>query len=63
MQRRSAGPIVTRMFVIDGRYAIQGGQAPEAFAQALRQAMAAPARHPGPALDDGFGGSVRRVLE
>ena len=51
------------MFVIDGRYAIQGGQAPEAFAQALRQAMAAPARHPGPALDDGFGGSVRRVLE
>ena len=27
-------------FVIDGRYAVQGGQAPEVFAQALRQAMA-----------------------
>lgn len=27
-------------FVIDGRYAVQGGQPPEVFAQALRQALA-----------------------
>ncbi len=27
-------------FVIDGRYAVQGGQSPEVFAQALRQAQA-----------------------
>ncbi|WP_372013298.1 DsbA family oxidoreductase [Pseudoxanthomonas sp. 10H] len=50
-QARSMGIRAVPTFVIDGRYAVQGGQAPEAFAQALRQAMAdaAPAAAPGQA--------------
>ena len=39
-QARSMGITAVPTFVIDGRYAVQGGQAPEMFAQALRQAMA-----------------------
>ena len=39
-QARSMGISAAPTFVIDGRYAVQGGQAPEVFAQALRQAMA-----------------------
>ena len=39
-QARSMGISAVPTFVIDGRYAVQGGQAPEVFAQALRQAMA-----------------------
>ena len=39
-QARSMGISAVPTFVIDGRYAVQGGQAPEVFAQTLRQAMA-----------------------
>lgn len=39
-QAQSMGIRAVPSFVIDGRYAIQGGQSPETFAQALRQAMA-----------------------
>ena len=37
---QDAARITGRTFVIDGRHAVQGGQAPEVFAQALRQAVA-----------------------
>ena len=39
-QAQAMGIRAVPTFVIDGRYAVQGGQAPEVFAQALRQAMA-----------------------
>jgi len=39
-QARAMGISAVPTFVIDGRYAVQGGQAPETFAQAVRQAMA-----------------------
>ena len=39
-QAQAMGIRAVPTFVIDGRYAIQGGQPPEAFAQALRQALA-----------------------
>jgi len=48
-QAQAMGIRAVPTFVIDGRYAVQGGQAPEVFAQALRQAMtegAAPAPAP-----------------
>ena len=39
-QAQAMGIRAVPTFVIDGRHAVQGGQAPEVFAQALRQAMA-----------------------
>ena len=52
-QAQAMGIRAVPTFVIDGRYAIQGGQPPEAFAQALRQALAeAPAA---PASGDACG--------
>ncbi|AKC85488.1 DsbA family oxidoreductase [Pseudoxanthomonas suwonensis] len=50
-QAQAMGIRAVPTFVIDGRYAVQGGQAPEVFAQALRQAMAdaTPAPAPGQA--------------
>jgi predicted DsbA family dithiol-disulfide isomerase len=39
-QAQAMGIRAVPTFVIDGRYAIQGGQAPDVFARALRQAMA-----------------------
>ena len=50
-QARALGITAVPTFVIDGRYAVQGGQAPEVFASALRQAMAdkAPPATPGDA--------------
>ncbi|MCR6686848.1 DsbA family oxidoreductase [Pseudoxanthomonas sp.] len=49
-QARALGITAVPTFVIDGRYAVQGGQAPEVFAQALRQAAAEPG--PAPAAGD-----------
>ena len=50
-QAHAMGIRAVPTFVIDGRYAVQGGQTPEVFAQALRQALAdhAPAAAPGEA--------------
>lgn len=39
-QAQAMGIRAVPTFVIDGRYAVQGGQPPEVFAQALRQAQA-----------------------
>jgi len=39
-QAQSMGIRAVPTFVIDGRYAVQGGQAPEVFAQAITQALA-----------------------
>ncbi|UNK57484.1 DsbA family oxidoreductase [Pseudoxanthomonas daejeonensis] len=52
-QAQAMGIRAVPTFVIDGRYAIQGGQPPEAFAQALRQAMAEGA--PAPASGEACG--------
>jgi predicted DsbA family dithiol-disulfide isomerase len=52
-QAHALGIRAVPTFVIDGRYAIQGGQAPELFAQALRQAMAD--QTPAPASGDACG--------
>jgi predicted DsbA family dithiol-disulfide isomerase len=39
-QAQAMGIRAVPTFVIDGRYAVQGGQSPETFAQAVRQALA-----------------------
>jgi predicted DsbA family dithiol-disulfide isomerase len=52
-QAQSMGIRAVPTFVIDSRYAIQGGQAPELFAQALRQALADHA--PAPASGEACG--------
>ncbi|KAF1696755.1 polyketide synthase [Pseudoxanthomonas jiangsuensis] len=49
-QARALGITAVPTFVIDGRYAVQGGQAPEVFAQALRKAAAG--HGPAPAAGD-----------
>ncbi|MBD9368076.1 DsbA family oxidoreductase [Xanthomonas sp. XNM01] len=55
-QAQSMGIRAVPTFVIDGRYAVQGGQPPEVFAQALRQAQAdAPAAAAQPAPDQACG--------
>ncbi len=54
-QAQAMGIRAVPTFVIDGRFAVQGAQPPELFAQALRRAgAAAPAPAPDPA-DDGCG--------
>ncbi|KAF1691840.1 DsbA family oxidoreductase [Pseudoxanthomonas koreensis] len=48
-QAQAMGIRAVPTFVIDGRYAVQGGQAPEVFAQALRQALSDAPPAPPPA--------------
>ena len=54
-QAQAMGIRAVPTFVIDGRYAVQGGQAPEVFARALRQAMADGAPPPAAAGADACG--------
>jgi len=54
-QAQAMGIRAVPTFIIDGRYAVQGGQAPELFAQALRQAMADHVPAAGPTSGDACG--------
>jgi len=59
-QARAMGIRSVPTFVIDGRFAVQGAQPPELFAQALRRAGAAPAA-PVPLPDEACGPDGCRV--